>query len=116
MNCWMPMTFSFKKAALMAAAALVLGGCASPAPPRTGPSMDEIYNNMNRKGQAEAVRTMKRGMAHNGQGGVTDPVYPMRRPDKIVPVWRPAYANPKTGRKEGGQWVYIVDEHSGWVQ
>lgn len=113
----MLMTYSFKKLTLAVVSfSVLMAGCAAPAPPRTGPSMDEVYGGLNRQGQAEAVRVMKRGLAHNGQGGVTDPVFPMRRPDAIVPVWRPSYANPKTGRKEGGQWVYIVDEHSGWVQ
>lgn len=98
------------------AVAVIASGCASPAPPRSGPSMDAIYSDLNRTGQADAVATMRRGITQNLQGGVTDPVLPMRQPDRIVPVWRPSYVNPDTGRKEGGQWVYIVDEPSGWVE
>lgn len=114
----MPTTFLSKAAvlSLSVAAALVVTGCASPAPPRSGPSMDAIYGNANRLGQKDAVETMRRGIKTNLQGGVTDPVFPMRRPDQVVPVWRPSYANPDSGRKEGGQWVYIVDEPSGWVE
>lgn len=112
------MTFLSKApvVSLVLGVAFVVSGCASPAPPRTGPSMDAVYGNANRLGQKEAVETMRRGMRTNLQGGVTDPVFPMRRPDQIVPVWRPSYANPDSGRKEGGQWVYIVDEPSGWVE
>lgn len=119
MKSSMRMTFSFKNAALLLsllASCVIVSGCASPAPPRSGPSMDAIYSGMNQRGQADAVKTMRRGISQNLQGGVTDPVFPMRRPDQIVPVWRPAYVNPDTGRKEGGQWVYIVDEPSGWVE
>lgn len=115
----MHMMCSFKRVSTGTAALLsviIISGCASPAPPRSGPGMDEIYSNLNRQGQADAIKTMRRGISQNMQGGVTDPVFPMRRPDQIVPVWRPAYVNPNTGRKEGGQWVYIVDEPSGWVE
>lgn len=119
MNYSMPTTFSFKNIkaiSISLAAVFLLSACASPAPPRTGPSMDQVYSGAKRQGKAEAVQTMRRGISQNLQGGVTDPVFPMRRPDKIVPVWRPAYVNPVTGRKEGGQWIHIVDEPSGWVQ
>lgn len=114
----MLMTFLSKATvfSLTIAATLIASGCASPAPPRSGPSMDAIYGNANRLGQRDTVETMRRGMKTNLQGGVTDPVFPMRRPDQIVPVWRPSYANPDSGRKEGGQWVYIVAEPSGWVE
>lgn len=114
-----PTMYSFNwlaKAFAAMISAAILAGCASPAPPRTGPAMDEIYSKLNRQGQRDTVEIMRRGIRQNLQGGVTDPVYPMRRPDQIVPVWRPSYVNPNTGRKEGGQWVYIVDEPSGWVE
>lgn len=78
--------------------------------------MDEVYNHENVRGQRETVKIMKQGLAQNLQGGVTDPVFPMRYPDQIVPVWKPAYPDPRTGRKVGGHFIYIIDEESRWAQ
>lgn len=64
-------TFLSKTAVLSVTigAALIISGCASPAPPRSGPSMDAIYGSANRLGQKDAVETMRRGIKTNLQGG-----------------------------------------------
>lgn len=78
--------------------------------------MDEVYSAVNQDGQRDAVRVMRQGLGHNLQGGVTDPVYPIRHPDVIVPVWYPAHTNTQLGIREEGQWKHHIDEEATWAR
>jgi len=109
-------TFSSKARLSLAisALAIALAGCSAHRI-QPGESMDAIYERGNTVGQQDAVRLLRRGLAHRANSGSIDPVYPMRKPEVVAPVWRPDQTNPKTGRREGGQWQYIVIEESAWA-
>lgn len=112
----MRMTFSSKASLpiIVAMVSLTLAGCSAQRI-QPGPSMDEIYESGTTQGQRDAVRLLRQGLAHNASTGSIDPVYPLRKPEVVAPVWRPAQTNPNTGRREGGQWQYIVIEESAWA-
>lgn len=96
---------------------LLLGGCAS----RTGPlppmraSPDAIYDQIHRKGGQDAVALLQAGMRHREVYGVTDPYTPMRVPDEVAPIWRPARVNRATGARLDGYWEHDVVKPGYWV-
>lgn len=102
----------FKGITLMAAM-LAVTACASSRPPPDR-LIDEIYDDVHRSGAQEAVEGLRRAMGERQVYGVNDPYVPMRTPDEVVPIWVPAYEDPRTGRRVEGHWEHTVLRRGEW--
>ncbi|TJY57362.1 conjugal transfer protein [Sinimarinibacterium sp. CAU 1509] len=102
----------FTKILAVSLAALALSGCAA----RKGPvrSIDEIYDEVHRKGGQDAVSMLRAGMRERMVYGVADPYVPLRTPDEVVPIWVPPYEEPRTGRRIDGHWEHTVTRRGEW--
>lgn len=96
-----------------AAGLILLAGCASEREP--GRPIDEIYDEIHRRGSKDAVEMLRDGMRERMVYGVTDPYIPLRQPDEVVPVWVPAFVDPRTGRRIDGHWEHTVIRRGEWV-
>jgi hypothetical protein len=101
----------FKLAAL--AAVSLLAACASK--PVPGVALEAAYGDIHRSGARDMVDLLRDGMAHKQIYGMTDPYYPVRVPEEIMPVWVPTYIDPRTGRQIAGHWEYSVIRAARWA-
>lgn len=105
----------YKTSAVLALCLLMLGGCASkrPAP---GVPLQEIYSQVHRTGAQDSVALLRQGLRSRYQYSVTDPYYPLRKPEVVIPIYRPARIDRRTGNRLQGTWEHAVVERSEWVE
>jgi hypothetical protein len=102
----------FTDLAALVAVVVALAGCSSPAP--VGRPLEDVYDSVNRRGSRDAVEVLREGMRTRRQYGTTDPYTPLRTPEEVIPVWVPAYVDPRTGRRVDGHWEHSVIRRSTW--
>lgn len=94
---------------------LVLASCSIGVPrPTDNASINEVYDAVHRSGARETAQLLNQGMRSRGLFGATDPYYPLRTPDEVVPVWKRPRPDSETGRRADPHWEYTVIRRSGW--
>ena len=101
----------FSLAALCAAA--LMAGCASK--PISSAPLEQVYGDIHRAGARDVVDLLRDGMGNRQMYGMTDPYYPVRVPEEVMPVWVPTFIDPRTGRQIAGHWEYSVIRAARWA-
>lgn len=107
------MTNPFFKAAALVFCALSATGCASRA--IESQPLEQTYEDIHRQGSRDMVDLLRDGMANRQLHGMTDPYYPVRIPEEVMPVWVPTFIDQRTGRQIAGHWEYSVIRPSRWA-
>lgn len=89
-------------------------GCASK-PVAIGDSIEDVYGRVHREGARDTVSLVREGLSTRPSYGSTDPVIPLRQPERVVPVWVPPYVDKDTGRRVDGHWQHTVIEDGEWA-
>ena len=106
------------RALALACVGVAAAGCASgprTAPPEWRGAADRIYREVHGDAEKEAIDDLRFGLRERRVYGDSDPYYPLRRPDEVVPIWKAPRVDPRTGRRIGGHWEWTVLRRSKWV-
>jgi len=102
--------------ALTILAMALVAGCASEPERVHSKPMSQVYDDIHRQGARDMVDLLRDGMANRQVLGMTDPYYPVRLPEEVIPIWVRDTTDPVTGRRKQGHVEWVVIRPSTWAE
>jgi hypothetical protein len=104
-----------KKVVFLFVISVLISACSSSVRHTPDYTIEDVYNEVNQEGRKDAVSLLRNGLTTRYTLGQTDPHYPIRTPEVIVPVWNRPREHQGTGARISGHWEHLVVEESEWV-